>query len=52
MTEARLPKPEIRGEGTVTYRCASCRETVERPVIKDGKPYHPEHIGDQRSSRS
>ena len=47
MTDVRvdLPKPEIRGEGRVLYRCASCGEQMEPEdaVIRNDRSYHPEH---------
>jgi len=43
--EALLPKPEIRGEGHVQYRCADCGELMEpeAAVIANDQSYHPEH---------
>lgn len=40
-----LPKPEVRGTGTVKYRCASCGELMdpEASVIVAEKSYHPDH---------
>ena len=40
-----LPKPEIRGEGRVRYRCADCDELMEPEdaVLVEGRSYHPDH---------
>ena len=40
-----LPKPEIRGEGRVRYRCADCDELMEpeEAVLVEGRSYHPAH---------
>ena len=47
MTDVRLPipKPEVRGEGRVLYRCADCGELMEpdQSVIVADKSYHPDH---------
>jgi hypothetical protein len=45
MNDTQLPKPEIRGEGRVLYRCADCGEQMEpeHAVIAGGKSYHPDH---------
>ena len=42
---ARLPKPEIRGAGTVRYRCADCGDLMDPAdaVIVADRSYHPEH---------
>lgn len=63
---AVLPKPELRGTGRVTYRCAACGEPVEDPVYSNGdwvadqpieltpavRTYHREHTGGTNGSRS
>lgn len=43
--QARLPKPEVRGTGTVRYRCAGCGEMMDPKdaLIVEGLSYHPEH---------
>lgn len=37
-----LPKPEVKGEGTVMYRCAECGGlmTPEDAEVRTGKSYH------------
>lgn len=44
--EPRLPKPEIRGEGRILYRCADCDELMEpeAAVIVNDRSYHPHHV--------
>lgn len=52
MNEARLPKPEIRGVGNVTYRCALCGEFIQGkpefypplPLTANTRTYHKEHV--------
>lgn len=45
MNDTRIPRPEVRGVGHVTYRCDACGELVEpeAAVIRAGKSYHVEH---------
>ena len=40
-----IPKPEVRGEGRVLYRCATCGEQMppEDAVIVADNSYHPDH---------
>jgi hypothetical protein len=62
MTPA-VPKPEIKGIGAITYRCADCNEQIsEDPWFSDGrwvarepidlnpdvKTYHQEHLPNGR----
>lgn len=52
----RLPKPEIRGEGRVIYRCADCKGPIEfnpvfvpqLPLTPQTKTYHREHVPNGR----
>lgn len=38
----QFPKPEIRGEGAVTYRCAECGEMIEgEATFSDGQFRYP-----------
>lgn len=48
-----LPKPEIRGVGTVLYRCAGCgaASEPETQVVIDGRSYHPEHLPKEEAPR-
>ena len=48
-----LPKPEIRGEGHVLYRCTSCGELMEPTdaVIVAGRSYHPDHQPEKSDGR-
>jgi len=55
MNTTQLPKPEIKGYGTVTYRCAACGELIAEPVFHPPLPltsetrtYHKEHLPDGR----
>lgn len=45
MNDTQLPKPEIRGVGTVLYRCADCGQQMppEDAVVIDGRSYHAAH---------
>lgn len=47
MTDVRvpLPKPEVKGEGRVQYRCAECGEMFdpEDGVIVADRSYHVPH---------
>ncbi len=45
MNAPTLPKPELRGTGTVRYRCRACGDQMDpdRAVIRDGHSWHPEH---------
>ena len=47
--EPLLPKPEVRGEGRVQYRCASCETLMdpESAVIVADLSYHPEHAPEE-----
>lgn len=40
-----LPKPEVKGFGTVRYRCAGCGDLMdpEDAVMVADRSYHPEH---------
>lgn len=51
--EPFLPKPEIRGEGRVLYRCASCGELMEpeKAVIVADLSYHPDHTPETNDGR-
>jgi hypothetical protein len=48
-----LPKPELRGEGQVLYRCAKCSELMDPAdaVIASGKSYHPDHTPEDTDGR-
>lgn len=48
-----LPKPEIRGEGLVLYRCAECGETMgpSDAVIVADRSYHPDHAPEDTDGR-
>lgn len=43
--ETWLPKPEVRGEGRIQYRCADCGDLMEPDdaVLVNDKSYHPDH---------
>lgn len=51
-----LPKPEVRGEGAITYRCARCQEPIKDepkfhpplPLTSQTKTYHKEHLPNGR----
>ncbi|MFZ9979559.1 MAG: hypothetical protein ACO3HN_06405 [Opitutales bacterium] len=45
MSDTQLPQPEVRGEGVVLYRCATCGEQMppEAAIVIDGRAYHPDH---------
>ena len=55
MADARVqsPKPDVRGTGSVLYRCASCGELMEPEVavILAGKSYHAEHLPESPDGR-
>ena len=55
MTDVRVasPKPEIRGEGRVLYRCAECGEFMEPAdaVIVAAQSYHPAHQPETTDAR-
>jgi hypothetical protein len=58
MTTASVPKPEMRGVGHVTYRCADCGQQLDEPWFSDGtwaareivdmspavRTYHKDHL--------
>lgn len=46
MNEPAIPKPEVRGEGRVLYRCADCGELMEpdTALILNDRSYHPDHL--------
>jgi hypothetical protein len=48
-----FPKPEVRGEGTVLYRCAECGDLMppEAAVIVADKSYHPDHAPEEPDGR-
>ena len=64
MHQTSLPKPEVKGIGAITYRCAACREQIanEDPWFTDGRwvarepielnpdvrAFHKEHLPDGR----
>lgn len=45
MNAPTLPKPELRGSGTVRYRCRACGDLMDpaEAVVRDGHSWHPEH---------
>lgn len=55
MAEVRFspPEPEVRGVGSVRYRCARCGEMMEvqEAVILDGQSYHKAHIPEENDGR-
>lgn len=52
--EPLLPKPEVRGEGSIRYRCAECGELMDpdQAVLLDGKSFHHEHVPEEPSHGS
>jgi hypothetical protein len=52
-SQTRLPKPEIRGEGRVLYRCADCGEMMEpeEAVIIADLSYHLDHTPENNNGR-
>ena len=48
-----VPKPEVRGEGRVMYRCADCGELMEpdQSVIVADESYHPAHVPENPDGR-
>lgn len=51
--DAVLPKPEVRGEGTVLYRCEDCGEMMEPKdaVIVNDLSYHLDHAPEMTDGR-
>jgi hypothetical protein len=50
-----IPKPEVRGVGAITYRCAACGGPTTEPVFVpplpltiETKTYHKEHAPNGR----
>lgn len=45
MSTTVLPSPELRGAGSVRYRCAGCGADMDPAdaVLQDGRSWHPEH---------
>ena len=48
-----LPKPEVKGVGSIQYRCASCGELMDPQdsVIVADHSYHPDHAPEEPDGR-